>query len=303
MSLYWTSLGRSACSLPVLSKKASTAPSTADPNVHVGVTCDSCNKSPIVGVRYKCANCANYDLCAECEAKGGHIGSHVFVKLPKATTHHWYRPILPNLYENKEVPGYVRGTRCGRFNQRMGSPPGYFPLLARFVSDVTVPDGVEMPPNVKFIKTWKLRNEGTTKWPEGCRLIFTDGEKMGANIETPVPSIAPGEEVDISVEMVSPAAPGKYVGYYRMATVERSRFGHRIWVEITVPVAPEPKPEVISITVEKPAVVDPIPNSEPVKFEETPFKYAEALQQLVAMGFNDIELNKKTLTQKQRCFN
>jgi len=280
-------------------QKTTSAPAAAvpaDPNVHVGVTCDGCNKSPIVGVRYKCANCANYDLCAECEAKGQHVGSHVFVKLPKATTHHWYRPILPNLYENKEVFGCARNT-CGRFNRR--TPYGFIPLLARFVSDVTVPDGVEIPPNVKFIKTWKLRNEGTTKWPDRCKLIFTDGEKMGANIETLVPSIAPGEEVDISVEMVSPSAPGKYVGYYRMATAEGSRFGHRIWVEITVPVVHEPKPEVISITVEKPSempkVVDPIP--EPVKnpIVEPPFKYAEPLQQLVAMGFNDVELNKRLL--------
>jgi len=276
-----------------------TAASSASPesNVHTGVTCDGCSKSPIVGVRYKCANCGNFDLCGDCEAKGVHTSGHVFIKLSKPTTHHWYRPILPNLYEQKEVPSFVRGSRCGRF--RPQSPPGFVPLLARFVTDVTVPDGIEMPANTKFTKVWRLRNEGTTKWPERCRLIFTDGERMTANIDTGVQSISPGEDVDISVEMVAPAHPGKYVGYYRMATSEGSRFGHRIWVEITVPPKPEEKVpvvlpivEVTSIKVEK---VEPtIP--EPVKpVPETPFKYAEALQQLVSMGFNDVELNKKLL--------
>lgn len=48
--------------------------------VHHKVTCDGCNKSPIVGVRYKCSECADYDLCQDCEAKDVH-NHHVFLKL------------------------------------------------------------------------------------------------------------------------------------------------------------------------------------------------------------------------------
>jgi hypothetical protein len=48
---------------------------------HFGIFCDCCNKA-IVGVRYKCGHCVDYDLCEECEAKTGvHIPSHVFLKL------------------------------------------------------------------------------------------------------------------------------------------------------------------------------------------------------------------------------
>ncbi|GAA5868876.1 hypothetical protein JCM16303_000290 [Sporobolomyces ruberrimus] len=38
--------------------------------VHHHVRCDSCNKSPIRGVRYKCTHvdCPDYDLCGNCEA-------------------------------------------------------------------------------------------------------------------------------------------------------------------------------------------------------------------------------------------
>ena len=31
--------------------------------VHEGYYCDRCHMYPIVGIRYTCANCANYDLC------------------------------------------------------------------------------------------------------------------------------------------------------------------------------------------------------------------------------------------------
>jgi hypothetical protein len=34
------------------------------------VSCDGCSMSPLVGQRYSCATCGNYDLCSACEKKG-----------------------------------------------------------------------------------------------------------------------------------------------------------------------------------------------------------------------------------------
>jgi len=50
---------------------------------HKDITCDGCDQS-IVGPRYKCGNCEDYDLCAACEAKEGlHDETHVFLKIVK----------------------------------------------------------------------------------------------------------------------------------------------------------------------------------------------------------------------------
>ncbi|KAI9227416.1 MAG: hypothetical protein DHS80DRAFT_2513, partial [Piptocephalis tieghemiana] len=51
---------------------------------HIGVVCDYC-RTAVSGARYKCLQCANYDLCANCEAlpmrESIHPTSHVFIKM------------------------------------------------------------------------------------------------------------------------------------------------------------------------------------------------------------------------------
>lgn len=49
-------------------------------SVHKNVTCDGCGVFPIVGDRYKCTVCHDYDLCDSCEANNGESHAHPFVK-------------------------------------------------------------------------------------------------------------------------------------------------------------------------------------------------------------------------------
>lgn len=63
--------------------------------LHFGVVCDSCNGS-IVGIRYKCAICPDYDLCSTCKSKGAHRDTeHAFNAIERPNfwkpPHHWRR--------------------------------------------------------------------------------------------------------------------------------------------------------------------------------------------------------------------
>ena len=64
----------------------------SDGEEHVGVTCDGCER-PIVGFRYKCVSCPDYDLCGRCESKGLHPGHNMIrISTPQsAWPHHFYR--------------------------------------------------------------------------------------------------------------------------------------------------------------------------------------------------------------------
>jgi len=49
--------------------------------VHCNVKCDGCGVFPIVGVRFQCTVCDNFDLCSKCEATpGSHPADHALLK-------------------------------------------------------------------------------------------------------------------------------------------------------------------------------------------------------------------------------
>jgi hypothetical protein len=54
-------------------KKTDNAPTVSVLTTHIGVTCDNCKVYPIVGKRYKCMECFDFDLCENCENKNFHL--------------------------------------------------------------------------------------------------------------------------------------------------------------------------------------------------------------------------------------
>ena len=53
----------------------------SDKIIHKGVTCDGCGVFPLIGCRYKCAICSNFDFCEKCEKKYGKQHSHPLVQI------------------------------------------------------------------------------------------------------------------------------------------------------------------------------------------------------------------------------
>jgi len=110
-----------------------------------------------------------------------------------------------------------------------------------YVADVTIPDGTVFAPNQAFQKTWRIANAGQTTWTVDYSLVFIDGALMGAEPTVPLPkSVAPGEKVEITVNMVAPPDEGPYRGYWELRNATGQIFGfgangnESIWVDIAV---------------------------------------------------------------------
>jgi hypothetical protein len=61
------------------------APKLDAKNIHYRITCDGCGVNPLIGARYKCAVCNDFDYCEKCEATIDH--PHPFLKI-KNPAHH-----------------------------------------------------------------------------------------------------------------------------------------------------------------------------------------------------------------------
>ena len=117
------------------------------------------------------------------------------------------------------------------------SDPTQTPLpcnKAEFVSE-TIPDDTEYNPGDTFTKTWRLKNTGTCTWNTNYKVVFASGDKMnGPSTKNLTQSVAPGEQVDISVDLKAPASAGTYKGFWKIADDEDQFYVNTLWVQIKV---------------------------------------------------------------------
>jgi murein DD-endopeptidase MepM/ murein hydrolase activator NlpD len=106
--------------------------------------------------------------------------------------------------------------------------------LARFVSDVTIPDGFRVRPGEKFVKTWRMKNDGETTWGAGFTLSFARDLQMGAVNSVPLPNIRPGEQGNVSVELTAPANAGRYRSTWQPQAPNGVPFDFEMYAEIVV---------------------------------------------------------------------
>ncbi|HET90181.1 MAG TPA: hypothetical protein ENN99_05515, partial [Chloroflexi bacterium] len=91
-------------------------------------------------------------------------------------------------------------------------------LNAIYVADVSIPDDTQFDHGEEFEKTWRVRNSGTCPWPEDTVLAFSQGSQMDAPDTVAVGAVEPGEVVEVTAKMKSPADAGRYTGVWKMKT-------------------------------------------------------------------------------------
>jgi hypothetical protein len=115
------------------------------------------------------------------------------------------------------------------------APTGIFGDMAAFVDDVTIPDDTVIAPGAAFTKTWKLQNAGISTWTTAYTLVFISGQQMGPVVTVPLAqSVSPGQQIDISVDLVAPTTNGSYTGYWKMKNASGQFFNDPVYVRITV---------------------------------------------------------------------
>jgi len=105
---------------------------------------------------------------------------------------------------------------------------------ASYISDVTIPDGTVVGADQVFVKTWMFQNTGSCTWDANYALTFVSGDEMDGTKTSIGSSVAPGQQVELSVTLTAPATAGQYTGYWRLTNDSGNVFGETVYVLIDV---------------------------------------------------------------------
>lgn len=125
---------------------------------------------------------------------------------------------------------------------------------ARFVEDLTIPDGSVVAPGQELDKRWAVQNSGTCDWGPGYRLVWIGGDAMPGPESVDLYPARAGERATLRIVLQAPAEPGDYISRWRAQSPEGIQFGDEIYLLIVVE-APTPTPTSTPL-------VTPIPTEE-----------------------------------------
>jgi uncharacterized protein YkwD len=112
---------------------------------------------------------------------------------------------------------------------------------AAFVTDVTIPDNTPIVAGTPFTKTWRVSNTGTCIWASDYTLSYYSDERMSAPASVALPLTFPGQNADISVDLVAPNAPGtrraNFVIKNPAGLIMKVNEDSRLWLIINVTLA------------------------------------------------------------------
>jgi hypothetical protein len=104
-----------------------------------------------------------------------------------------------------------------------------------FVADVNIPDNTSMSPGQDFVKTWRVKNNGSCPWGAGYKLVYADySDDMSGQFQPMTGVVQPGQESEVSVQFQAPDAAGEYLSAWQMENPSGVTFPEIIFVKILV---------------------------------------------------------------------
>ena len=101
--------------------------------------------------------------------------------------------------------------------------------------DVNIPDNTVMTPGQDFIKTWKVKNNGSCPWGAGYKLVYAGyANPMSGQFQPLTEVVQPGQEVEVSVQFQAPDEAGEYLSAWQMSNPAGVTFPKIIFVKIIV---------------------------------------------------------------------
>jgi hypothetical protein len=114
------------------------------------------------------------------------------------------------------------------------TPAGGCTNAARFVDDLTFPDGTRVAPGALIDKRWSVQNTGTCDWGSGYRLVQVSGQGLSGPPEIALYPARSGTAAVWQVELQAPTAPGEYDSRWQARAPDGVLFGDVVFAVVVV---------------------------------------------------------------------
>ena len=112
---------------------------------------------------------------------------------------------------------------------------------AQFVEDVSIPDNTVVERGETFVKIWRVRNSGSCTWTPAYTVQYAQGNPLEWQAKTIAKIVAPGEEAEVAITVLSPGNAGFYQAWWQIADAAGEPFGDQLGMLFE---APEPATEI-----------------------------------------------------------
>ena len=172
---------------------------------HKGIKCQKCFMEPIIGIRYKCIECEDYNLCEKCEEentnKNFHNEEHEFIKIRKTKE---------KLIEKKEK---IYSYDCLNIL-----------MLTAYIYEGTEEKGIEIV----------MKNNGNEKWPKGTKLIFDKLSKIkGDDIILEPQNVGEEKKYEIVLKNMKDLKKGQYKAIL-LFNIDGINYGEKLGLIINI---------------------------------------------------------------------
>lgn len=105
---------------------------------------------------------------------------------------------------------------------------------ARFVEDLTIPDGTHVALAATLDKRWSVQNSGTCDWGPEYRLVHQGGSGIEGPSEVALYPARAGAQAVWQVSLQAPGQPGEYQSRWQAQAPDGSLFGDEVFIIIVV---------------------------------------------------------------------
>ena len=205
--------------------------------VHIGINCKKCFEEPIIGYRYKCSICKNYNLCEKCKEKN---------EISKAHPHNFMK-IGNECKEGQELPNFafINNNNSNNNKDKLIKKVYSYDCLNKNKLSNYIYEGTDEA-KIEIV----LKNKGEEDWPINCtKLIFDKASKItGDEIVLKPQKSDEQNKYNVIFKKVSKYRVGEYKSYL-LFCVNDEAFGEKL--ELTVGIKENKKNSDIDENIDK----------------------------------------------------